>query len=182
VLAGIVAAACGSDGPTSPGPPSPPPVQSPQIPTDRGGFDVSSDERACTAKTPAWGFFGPRATSVVTITAEAEGFVVRAEAPRYGDFEVRLALSGTGAADAVVTGTMRGTAIDLFSIVMFPNPSRAAVSGAAPGQDTAALTGTFLGNFGGATGTLSGTVVYTDNQGGVMTCTEGSWLLFPSAR
>jgi hypothetical protein len=117
----------------------------------------------------------------VTITAEVGGFVVRPEAPRYGDFEVRLALSGTSATDAVVTGTMRGTAIDLFSIVAFPNPSRVAVSGAA-GQDTAALTGTFLGNLGGAIGTLSGTLVYTDNQGGVMTCTEGRWFLYPSAR
>ena len=114
----------------------------------------------------------------VVIEANGGGWVARTENARYGDIEVRLAMNGS---DATVAGGVRGTAIDLFSIVSFPNPSRVAVSGDASGSD-ATLTGSFLGPLAAATGTLSGTLVFTDNQGGVMTCSAGTWFLYSSRR
>ena len=75
-----------------------------------------------------------------------------------------------------VSGSARGTAIDLFSLLGFPNSSRVTVSGTS-GQE-ATLTGAFLGPLAAASGELLGTLIYTDNQGGVMTCSAATWFLF----
>ena len=174
VLVLLLAAGCGGEGPTSPSG-APPVTQSSSFSTGPGAFNVASSDDACTAKTPAWGFQSPRAVIPVVIATDAGGWIARSESPRYGDIELRLRLDGSSGAVSV-SGSARGTAIDLFSLLGFPNPSRVTVSGAS-GQE-ATLTGAFLGPLAAASGELLGTLIYTDNQGGVMTCSAATWFLF----
>lgn len=181
VLAGILAVGCNGGGPTTPRTPAPPPPATPLIPTGPALFDVVSEETVCTAKTPAWGFGQPHAVSPVTIAADGGEWVARSESPSYGDVEIRLALTGTDPTERVATGSIRGTVIDFFSIIGFPNPSQVTLGGVTA-EEPAVLTGSYFAQAQGAFGTVSGKLVYTDNQRGVMTCTEGRWFLFPTRR
>ena len=84
----ILTGACGNDGggtPTGPTPPAPPLIsEGPAL------LDVSSVDIACSAKTPAWGFFGPRAGAAATIVRDGDGWLARGGVPAAGDFELRF--------------------------------------------------------------------------------------------
>ena len=166
-LVSALTAACSSDSVTTP---SPTPPQTSRLANGPGAFDIASYDEACTAKTPAWGFFGPRTAVPIIISPDGAGWIVRPESDRYGDIEVRITPDTSNAAEVSVTGSARGLAIDLISLISFPNPSRVKVDGH--------LTGTFLGTTSAVLGSVTGTLVYTDNQGGVMSCTGGTWALF----
>ena len=84
---------------------------------------------------------------------------------------MRITPDASGATDVTVTGSAGGIGIDFFSVLSFPNPSRVKVD--------VNLTGMFLGTTGAVLGSVTGTLVYTDNQGGLMSCTGGTWALFP---
>ena len=170
--------ACGNDGGGTPTGPTPP--AAPLIPEGPALLDVSSVDLSCSAKTPAWGFFGPRAGAAATIVREGDGWVARGGVPAAGDFELRFRPGGGTTIGAQVVGELRGTAIDLISSLTFPNPNQATVSGAAADQP-ASITGVALGQL-GLVGDVSGTIVYTDNQGGVMRCTSARWTLFAVSR
>ena len=170
MLAGVFTVACGNDGPpTQPTGPSP-------VPIGRGLLNLASRTEDCSAISSGWGFFGPRASATVLITASGSEWVARPETARVGDFELRFRLSGGTAAEGLVAGTMRGTVIDFLSALQFPNPARVAVSGGAAGPD-AALTGTSYTQLNAILGTMTGSFTYTDSQGGVTSCTGGSWNL-----
>jgi hypothetical protein len=170
--------ACGGGTPTSPGGPTGRPDA---FLTGSVGLNVFSEDRFCTAPTPAWGFFGPRVLTPLTISPATPDFMGRPEHQRFGDAELRFRVTPTSVTESAVTGSARGTLNDLLSVTMFPNPSHVTLSGATAGQD-AELTGTYHLQFRGAAGRISGTLVYTDNQGGVMTCTEGAWILVSGPR
>ena len=169
LVVGLLASACGNDGPTSP--PNPPPSTPPPPESRLSLFSLGSEDDACTAKTPAW-FFSPRATSELVVTLDGGEWDLRPESARQGDVEVRLALKGIDAAGRMeMTGTIRGTVIDV-STSSFPNPNRVTVTDAG-----SLLTGYYATDFRAAFGWMTGRLVYTDFQGGVTNCTDGSWFL-----
>jgi hypothetical protein len=172
-VAGVLLAACGG-GPATPTTPTPEP--SAQFPVGPAVMDIGSMDDTCSPKTQAWGLQWPHTFSSVTIATEGNEWVARSDNPRYGDIEIRFTLTKGAPGQANIAGRVRGTAVDILSILSFPNPSRVAVSGA--GGTDAVVTGSYLTQLTGATGTLSGTLVYTDFLGGVMTCTSGTWALF----
>jgi hypothetical protein len=164
LLLAIAVSACGDDS-GSPMGPSGPTV----LPTGRAVLNISSDNQSCPDKTPIWGNFGPRTTTGAVVTAQGSDSVARPDGSRYGDFEIRLR-PGSGTANEVpVTGTMRGTAIDLFSVISFPNPARV-------GTDDGVLTGTMFAQLSALLGTMTGRFAYTDTQGGITTC-SAAWNL-----
>jgi hypothetical protein len=169
IAVGILSTACGDESPTSPGNQPPP---APAILTGSTGIIFRASEMFCTAKTAAWGFFGPSVISTVILTTgSGRERLGRSESVRLGDIELRLELNeSTNAIDIPISGLIRGTAIDLLSSISFPNPSRVAVT-------DGVVTGTYSTQLGGVVGRIAGTLVYTDNQGGTMTCSEGTWLL-----
>ena len=117
-------------------------------------------------------------TAPVVVTPDGAEWVARLDSARYGDVEIRLALNGSDGAEMRMTGTIRGTAIDLFSIISFPNPERVAVTDGSAGL----LAGVYHTQLRAAFGSMTGKFVYTDNQGGMMSCTEGSWFIFATPR
>src|SRR5688572_8748878 len=133
ILGAVLTVACGNDSPTSPGTPTPPPSTGSQFFTGGASLSIGADEEFCTAKTPAWGFFGLRVTAPVVVTPDGGEWVARPDSARYGDVEIRLALNGPDADEMRMTGTIRGTAIDLFSLISFPNPERVAVTDGSAG-------------------------------------------------
>ena len=172
LLAGFLTAGCGDATPTAPSPASPAP---PTFVIGRAVFNLFSDEETCTPKTPGWGFATPHIGASVMVTAEGAGWVVRAESTRSGDLEMRFTPGANYATDGMVSGTFRGTAVDLFSILTFPNPAQVAASGTTPDQD-AILSGGYAAPY-GVFGKASGRFVYTDNQRGITTCTAGQFFL-----
>ncbi len=163
--------ACGGGSPTQPTqqpPPTPALFQGPAL------LSIMSFDSSCSEKTPAWGFSPPRVFTSVTVTVEGGTYVARSDDPRYGDIELRVTPGATFPADGAVNGNLRGRAVDLLSILQFPNPAQVRT---AAGQDVA-VTGVFLNTTLGLSGTATGPIVYTDNQRGVMTCTSASWLMF----
>ena len=137
-------------------------------------------DNTCSAKTQAWGLQSPHTFSSVTIATDGSEWVARSDDPRYGDIEIRFTLTKGAPGQASISGRVRGTAIDILSILSFPNPSRVAVSGA--GGTDAVVTGSYATQLTGATGTLTGTLLYTDFLGGVMTCTSATWAMFSTPR
>jgi len=119
LLLSALVSACGNDS----GPPLGP--SGPNVlPTGRAILNLSSDNQSCADISPIWGIFGPRVTSGAIITAQGSDYVARPDGSRFGDFEIRLRV-GTGTATEIpITGTMRMTAIDLLSMISFPNPAR----------------------------------------------------------
>jgi hypothetical protein len=174
-LACSLSVACGNDTPTAPGGPN----GTPSFLTGQVGFTVGSDESVCTQKTPAWGFFGPQLIARVAVAADGQEFAARAEG-RLGDAEMRFRVTPTTSVESTVSGTARGTLYDLLSVLQFPNPSHVTISGTNSGA--AELTGVYHPQFRGASGRLSGTIVFTDNQAGVMTCTEAIWVMVSGTR
>jgi hypothetical protein len=170
LAAGVAAIGCGGN-PTAPN--EPPPAA--QFVTGAAAFQVFSDERSCTEKTPAWGLAAPRGFTPVTVVTDGSGWRGTADAPRFGDGELQFKLTAVTPTQALVTGTARGMFIDSLSLLTFPNPSRVTF-------DRTNLTGTYLAQPAGVIGQATGTIVYTDNQGGVMTCTAATWSLFPAQR
>jgi hypothetical protein len=170
VATGLATTACGG-GPTTPS--EPPPTA--QFVTGAAAFQVFSDERSCTEKTPAWGLAAPRGFTPVTVVTDGSGWTGTADAQRFGDGELRFKLTSVTQTQVLVTGTARGTLIDSLSLLTFPNASRVTFN-------STNLTGIYVAQPAGAIGQASGTIVYTDNQGGVMTCTAATWSLFPAPR
>ena len=172
VVAILFAAACGNDS-TPPGSPSPLPSG---FPTGRGSLAIFSDGDACTARTPGWGPDGPRVSLTVSVSADGSGWVARADATRYGDAEMRFTFTDVTSIGARVTGTMRGTAIDQTSVLSSANPNRVNVSGASSGSG-AELIGGYSSQTPLIIGGVTGKLVYTDTQQGIMTCTRANVLL-----
>jgi hypothetical protein len=165
LLLAMLVGACGDDS----GPPTGPSAPT-VLPTGRAVVNISSDNQSCPDKTPIWGNFGPRATTGSVITVQGNDYVARPDGSRYGDFEIRLR-PGTGtAAEVPVTGTMRGHAIDLLSVISFPNPARV-------GTDDGVLTGTLFVQLSALIGSMTGRISYTDTQGGLTNCTAANWNL-----
>jgi hypothetical protein len=168
VLTSVLAASCGDDGPRVPTGPSVPGAPTSPIVPGRALISMVSRDEECGAKSTVWGFLGPNIFSGATVSAAANEWVARTDGRARGsDFEIRFRLDTS--TPPLVIGTMRGTAVDLLSTLQFPNPSRVAVSG------DAAISGTAIPQFTGIFATVTGTLSYTDNQGGVTTC--GSALL-----
>ena len=168
LLLTALVSACGDDS----GPPLGP--SGPNVlPTGRAILNLSSDNQSCADISPIWGFFGPRVTSGAIITAQGSDYVARPDGSRFGDFEIRLR-AGTGTATEIpITGTMRGTAMDLLSMLSFPNPARVIAT------EDAVLTGTMFAQLSGILGSMTGRLAYTDTQGGITNCTSANWNLAP---
>jgi hypothetical protein len=173
------AAACGNDngggGPGLPTGPTPPTTLPPIVP-GTAGFDVSSTDGECTARTPAWGFGGPRVRAAGDIARDGDGWIIRPVTGARGDFVVRLTATRVSDREATINGTANGRMVDIFSLLQFPNPSQAVVTGTAGAQD-AVLTANYVAPLNGMFGQIVGSIVYTDNQGGVMTCTSGTFVI-----
>ena len=168
ILLTALASACGDDSgpPTGPSGPN-------VLPTGRAILNLSSDNQSCADISPVWGFFGPRATTGAILTAEGSDYVARPDGSRYGNFEIRLRAGSGTATDIPITGTMRGTAIDLLSLLQFPNPARVTAA------EDAVLTGTMFVQLSGILGSMTGRLAYTDTQGGITNCTSANWNLAP---
>ena len=169
LASGLAAVACGSH------PTANQPTPTAQFVTGAAAFQVFSDERSCTEKTPAWGLLQPRGFTPVTVVTDGSGWTGTADAQRFGDGELKFRQTSVTQTQTLITGTARGTLIDSLSVLTFPNPSRVTFN-------NANLTGTYLAQPPGAIGQAAGTIVYTDNQGGVTTCTAAVWSLFPVQR
>lgn len=132
---------------------------------------TAASEDKCTPKTPAWGLLPPIILSQGTITPEGGGWVVRPDGSRFGNVQINLASTGMTETELTLNGMAQGTVIDMLSTIRFPNPDRVTMSGTT-------VEGTFSTRLGGLTGRMTGTIAFTDNQGGVTTCTEAIWFLF----
>lgn len=165
LLLPILVSACGDDSgpPTGPSGPT-------VLPTGRAILNFSSDNQSCPDKTPVWGNFGPRLTTGAFISVQGSDHVARPDGSRFGDFEIRLRPGTATGNEVAVTGTMRGTANDLFSVISFPNPARI-------GTDDGVLTGTMFVQLSAMLGSMTGRVTYTDTQGGVTNCSATNWNL-----
>lgn len=178
-LLSIVAAmlaACdnGNGSPTDPTPANPTPAD-----RFRGRTGISipaAFEERCTPKTPAWGLLPPTVLAQGTITRDGSGWVWRIDSTRGGgDMQINLSSTGMTETEMTLGGTAQGTANDMLSALRFANPDRVnAGSGSAP----ATVIGTFSTQLNGVTGRMNGTLAFTDNQGGVTTCTETMLFLF----
>lgn len=165
-------AACGSDTPTSP---SGAPGQPDPFFSGRLGMSFHALDDACTARTPAWGFFGPSVLTRISVSANAQDFIGRSDLP-LGEGEVRFRVTPLTAAESTVSGTARGVLYDMLAVLQFPSPAHVTLGGA-HGAVEAELTGVYHPQLRGAMGDIAGTITFTDNQGGVMTCTRAQWLL-----
>ena len=173
VLGGVLAASCGDDGPRLPTGPSGPGGSTSPIVPGRALLSMTSRDEECGAKSTVWGFFGPNIFSGATVSAAGNEWIARTDGRARGsEFEIRFRVDTSTPAQQLVTGTMRGTAVDLLSTLQFPNPSRVAVSG------DAAISGTVVPQVTGIFATVTGTLSYTDNQGNVTTCGSGFLTLY----
>jgi hypothetical protein len=166
LLLAFLLSACGDDSgpPTGPSEPT-------VLPTGRAILNFSSDNQSCPDKTPVWGNFGPRLTTGAFLTVQGSDYLARPDGSRFGDFELRLRPGTATANEVPVTGSMRGSANDLFSLISFPNPARIVT-------DDGVLTGTMFVQLGGTLlGSMTGRLSYTDTQGGVTNCSAATWNL-----
>jgi hypothetical protein len=168
-IAGMLAACDNGNGPTGPTSPNPTPAD-----LFRGttGLTITAPtENACSQKTPAWGFAPPTVLAQGTITREGSGWIFRVDS-RFGNFQITMASTGMTQTEMIVNGTAQGSATDMLSLLRFQNPDRVAVT-------NAAMEGTYSTQLRGVNGRItSGTLAFSDNQGGVTTCTESLLFLF----
>jgi hypothetical protein len=171
-IAGLLAACDnGNGGPTQPTTPTPGDLLRGQA----GLTIVAPFDDKCTARTPAWGLQPPMILAQGLISADGAGWVFRL-GNTFGNFQINLTSGGMTQTDLTLTGAAQGTATDMLSLLRFQDPDRVAVSGA--GGPTATMEGTFSTQLRGVNGRMSGTFVFTDNRGGVMTCSESLVFLF----
>jgi hypothetical protein len=173
-------AACDNGGPTIPTPTNPTPAD---LFRGTAGITITAAaEDKCTPKTPAWGFMPPTILTQGVISADGNGWIVRLDGgSRFGNLQMNLASNGMTQTELKLVGSAQGTVADLLSTIRFPNPDRVTVSGAG-GTGSAAVDGTFSTQLGGVTGHMTGTFAFTDNQGGVTTCSETLLFLYVLTR
>jgi hypothetical protein len=173
-LAALLSSCDNSKGsPTDPTPPNPTPAD---LFRGTAGIIIPAIfEEKCSPKTPPWGFQPPTVLAQGTITRDGSGWIWRIDSSRGGG-TLQINFSSTGMTDTELTlnGTAQGTVVDMLSALRFPNPDRLTVGGAA---GPATVTGTFNPRLSGLQGQLTGTLAFTDNQGGVTTCSETLLLL-----
>jgi hypothetical protein len=171
-VATLLAACDNSKGPTNPRDPTPGDI----FRGTAGLTIVAPFDDKCTARTPAWGQQPPTILSQGTITQDGSGWIYRVDG-RFGNFQINFQSRDMTDTELTLSGAAQGTAADMLSTIRFANPDRVGVSGAG-GASTATVDGTFSTRLSGVNGRVTGTLAFTDNQGGVTTCSEGLLFLF----
>jgi hypothetical protein len=143
------------------------------------GLGISSDPEfpPCTPLLVPYG--GTGVVTAVVLAHEAEEWVARSTTPTVGDIGLRFQDAGRSLIGEAVSGTIRGSGIDMpYNSLHQAVDVRASLAGA--GTPTAQVTGDAALTASFVSGRIAGLIRFSDSHGAFSTCSAIQWSLVPN--
>ena len=175
VLLCLAASAC-SDGPTAPDPVSRPSRPTLLAPGRYLLSVVNREDSPCTGRLDSWDMLAPSIGGFVTVSAEGDGWIARAESAGEGDIELRLRRTASNQGEPLLSGAIRGTLRHSFD--RFSTSPRMVSFAGADGADAAGVKTTLVASPTVAA-IAAGAVTFTHSSGTTVGCREVFLILGP---